>query len=228
MKKLQIQDFTNAFDANKIPYRIESDGSLTLDCPVCALENKGDGKAKIFANGGFTCYRFAGIAPTEHKREMLAEWELDASSKPASFMSEEILEGTLTFEIGRGDRGKQKITARNCDSVLHIDTFNLADSSARVKFLKNLNLNEADAATACQTLINLADRFSRVDAVADGEKEPVLTTFAVLKDGRILEETTSGFAVFDPATKATTIENSVIDEDGVTYKPLIKAERATR
>jgi DNA polymerase I-like protein with 3'-5' exonuclease and polymerase domains len=95
-----------------------------------------------------------------------------------------------------------------------------------VKFLKNLNLSESDDGVACQTLINLADRFSRVDAAVADEKEPVLTTFAVLKDGRILEETTSGFAVFDPATKETTIENSVIDEDGATYKPLIKAERA--
>jgi DNA polymerase-1 len=229
MKKLALQDFINAFDLNKIKYWTESDGSLTLDCPVCALENKGDGKAKIFANGGFTCFRFAGIDPAEHKREMLVEWDLEASSKPSSFMSEELLDGTLTLEIGRGERGKQKITARNCDSVLHIDTFNLADSSARAKFLKNLNLSESDGAVACQTLINLADKFSRVDAaVADGEKEPVLTTFAVLKDGRILEETTSGFAVFDPATKAATIENSAIDEDGATYKPLIKAERANK
>jgi DNA polymerase I-like protein with 3'-5' exonuclease and polymerase domains len=229
MKKLQLQDFINAFDANKIEYRIETDGSLTLDCPVCALENKGEGKAKIFPDGGLTCFRFAGIAPTEHKREMLSEWELETTSKTSSFMYEEILDGKITFEIGRGERGKQKITARNCDSVLHVDTFNLADSSARVKFLKNLNLSEPDGVVACQTLINLADKFSRVDAaIADGEKEPVLTTFAVLQDGRIIEETTSGFAVYDQSTKETTIENSVVDEDGKTYKPLIKAERANK
>jgi DNA polymerase-1 len=144
-------------------------------------------------------------------------------------MSDEILDGTLTFEIGRGERGKQKITARNCDSVLHLDTFNLADSSARAKFVKNLNLSESDGVVACRTLINLADRFSRVDeAVADDDKEPILTTFAVLQDGRIVEETTSGFAVYDPATKETTIEKSVVDEDGKTYKPLIKADRANK
>jgi hypothetical protein len=195
---------------------------------VCALENKGEGKAKIFADGGFTCFRFAGTASAEHKREMLSEWNLETSAKPSSFLSEVILDGKLTFEIGRGERGKQKITARNCDSVLHIDTFNLADSSARVKFLKNLNLSDSDGVVACQTLINLADRFSRVDAAVADEKEPILTTFAVLNDGRIVEETTSGFAVFDPATKATTVEKSVVDEDGTTYKPLINAERADK
>jgi DNA polymerase I-like protein with 3'-5' exonuclease and polymerase domains len=229
VKKLTLQDFTNAFDAQGIKYRIETDGSLTLDCSVCALENKGEGKAKIFANGGFTCFRFAGIAPAEHKREMLAEWELDTNSKPSPFMSETILDDKLTFEIGRGERGKQKITARNCDSVLHLDTFNLADSSARAKFVKNLNLNETDAITASRTLIDLADRFSRANnAVDDGEKETVLTTFKVLLNGLILEETTSGFAVYDPVTEETTLENSVVDSDGKTYKPLLKAERADK
>jgi DNA polymerase-1 len=228
--KLTFQQFKDAFDAQSIAYRIETDGSITTDCLVCALENKGDGKAKIFADGGFTCFRFAGIDSYEHKKEMLSEWNLETSAKPSSFMSEEILAGKLTFEIGRGERGKQKITARNCDSVLHIDTFNLADSSARAKFLKNLNLNDFDGAVACRTLINLADRFSRVnDAVTDdGEKEPVLTTFAVLTDGRIIEETTSGFAVYDAASKETTIQKSVTDEDGTVYKTLIGEGRANK
>ncbi len=182
--KLTTRQFTDAFDSNGIAYRIETDGSLITDCPVCALENKGEGKAKIFADGGFTCRRFAGTSPTEHLREMLAEWELDTTSKPSSFMSETLLDGQLNIEIERGERGKQRVTARNCNSVLHIDTFNLADSSARAKFIKKLNLAESDATATSRTLIDLADRFSRVsDAVSDdGEKEPVLTTFAVLNE----------------------------------------------
>jgi DNA polymerase-1 len=227
MKKLQLQDFINAFDAQGLEYQTETDGSISTHCSACLNEGR-TVKAKIFSNGSYGCPRYAGTESYEHRREMLSAWNLETSAKPSSFMSEEILDGTLTFEIGRGERGKQKITARNSDSVLHIDTFNLADSSARVKFLKNLNLNESDAITASRTLINLADKFSRVDAAVADEKEPILTTFVVLQDGRIVEETTSGFAVFDPATKETTIENSVIDEDGKTYKPLIKAERANK
>lgn len=227
---MTFQQFTSAFDAQGIKYRIETDGSITTDCPVCAVENKGEGKAKIFADGGFTCYRFAGIAQAEHKREMLAEWELETTSKPKAFITETLFDGKLTFEIGRGERGKQRVMVRNCDSVLHLDTFNLADSSARAKFVKNLNLNESDAVTTSRTLIDLADRFNRVnDAATDeDEKEPILTTFAFLNDGRIIEETTAGFAVYDPATKETNIQKFVSDEDGTVYKPLINAERADK
>jgi DNA polymerase I-like protein with 3'-5' exonuclease and polymerase domains len=225
---MTIQQFKDAFDAKCVEYQIADDGSISTDCAACSNEGR-TVKAKIFPNGNYGCPRYTGTESYEHRREMLSAWDLEPSSKPASFMSEEILDGKLTFEIGRGERGKQKITARNCDSVLHIDTFNLADSSARVKFLKNLNLSEPDGVVACQTLINLADKFSRVDAaVADDEKEPVLTTFVVLQDGRVVEETTSGFAVYDEITKQTNIEKSVVDEDGKTYKPLLKAERADK
>ncbi len=194
---MTLQQFKDALDASNLTYRTEPDGSLITDCPVCELENKGKDKAKIFAAGGFICQRFAGTGATEHKLEMLSGWNLESAVKPSSFMSETILDGQVTFEIERGERGKQRVLARNCDSVLHLDTFNLADSSARVKFIKNLNLPETGALTASRTLIDIADRFNRVnDAVSDdGEKETVLTTFAVLDDGRILEETTAGIAV---------------------------------
>jgi DNA polymerase I-like protein with 3'-5' exonuclease and polymerase domains len=218
-----------ALDALELPYRTETDGSLITDCQPCELEGKGKDKAKIFADGGFTCQRFAGTESHEHKREMLAAWNLETSVKPSAFMSATILDGQITFEIERGERGKQRVTARNCNSVLHVDVFNLADSSARVKFIKNLNLPGPDAITTSRTLIDLADRFNRVNEAAfddDADSEPVLTTFAVLLDGRIIEETTSGFACYDPVSESTTIEKSVTDEDGITYKPLINAERA--
>jgi DNA polymerase I-like protein with 3'-5' exonuclease and polymerase domains len=226
-----LQQIKDALDALNLTYRTEADGTLITDCPVCALENKGEGKAKVFTDGGFACMRFAGTESAEHKREMLSAWNLETSVKPSAFMCESILDGQLTFEIERGERGRQRVTARNCDSVLHLDTFNLADSSARVKFIKNLNLPETNALTASRTLIDIADRFNRADGAAfdsDDDKEPVLTTFAVLLDGRIIEETTSGFAVYDPSTKETTVQKSVTDEDGTIYKPLINAERADK
>jgi DNA polymerase I-like protein with 3'-5' exonuclease and polymerase domains len=225
-----LQQIKDAIDALKLTYRTEGDGTLITDCPVCALENKGEDKAKVFTDGGFACMRFAGTESAEHKREMLSGWNLESAVKPSSFMSETILKGQVTLEVERGERGKQRVTARNCKSVLHLDTFNLSDSSARVKFIKNLNLPEPDAITTSRTLIDLADRFNRVsnEAIEDDDKEPVLTTFAVLLDGRIIEETTSGFACYDPISESTTIEKSVTDEDGKTYRPLINGERADK
>ncbi len=227
---MNIQQFKTALDTLGLSYREEADGSLICDCQPCELEGKGKGKAKVFPDGGLACLRFAGTESAEHKREMLSAWNLETSVKPSAFMSETILEGQITFEIERGERGKQRVTARNCKSVLHLDTFNLSDSSARVKFIKNLNLPEPDALTTSRTLIDLADRFNRVsnEAIDDDDKEPVLTTFAVLLDGRIIEETTSGFACYDPFSESTTIEKSVTDEDGKTYRPLINGERADK
>jgi DNA polymerase I-like protein with 3'-5' exonuclease and polymerase domains len=226
---MTLQQIKTALDALKLTYRTETDGSLITDCQACELEGKGKDKAKIFPDGGFTCQRFAGTGAAEHKREMLAGWNLESAVKPSAFMSETILNGQVTFEIERGERGRQRVTARNCTSILHLDTFNLSDSSARAKFIKNLNLSETDALTTSRTLIDLADRFYRVNEAAsddDADQEPVLTTFAVLIDGRIIEETTTGFACYDPVSASTTIEKSVTDEDGITYKPLINAERA--
>jgi hypothetical protein len=227
---MTLQQIKDAFDAQSIHYRTETNGTVITDCPICGLEGKGKDKAKIFVDGNHVCLRYAGTDAYEHKCEMLSAWNLEPSVKSTSFMSETILDGQVTFEILRSECGKQRVTARNCNSVLNVDVFNLSDSSARAKFVKGLNLIGDESTQAARTLIDLADRFTRVaDAVSDdGEKEPVLTTFAVLDDGRILEETTSGFAVYDPATRETTIQKSVTDDDGTTYKPLINADRADK
>ncbi len=227
---MTFQQIKLALDALQMPYRTETNGTVITDCPPCELEGKGKDKAKIFPDGNHVCLRYAGTDASEHKREMLTAWNLEPSVKSSSFMSETILDGKLTIEIEPGLRDKQRVTARNCNSVLNVDVFNLADSSARVKFVKGLNLTGDEATQAARTLIDLTDRFNRVnDAVSETEeKEPVLTTFAVLTDGRIIEETTSGFAVYDPATRDTTIQQSVSDEDGTIYKPLINAERADK
>ncbi len=226
------QQIKNALDAQGINYRIETNGTIIADCPTCELEGKGKGKdkAKIFPDGRWVCLRFAGTESAEHRREMLDGWEMGTPANPSAFMSETILDGKLTIEIEQGSRDKQRVTARNCNSVLNIDAFNLADSSARAKFVKRLDLTDVDATAAARTLIELTDRFNRVNNTVSEteEKEPVLTTFAVLTDGRIIEEITSGFAIFDPATRETIIQKSVMDEDGTVYKPLISAERAEK
>jgi hypothetical protein len=91
-------------------------------------------------------------------------------------MSETILEGKLTIEIEPGLRDKQRVTARNCNSVLNVDVFNLADSSARAKFVKGLNLDGDEATETARTLIDLTDRFNRVnDAVSETEEKESLS-----------------------------------------------------
>ena len=222
MKKLQLKDFIAAFDKQGIKYQTDTNGSLSTDCPVCALENKGEGKAKIFADGGFTCRRFAGTGAAEHKREMLTAWDLEPNNKPPAFMSETLFDGKLTFEFE--PRGKKyQITARNCDSVLAIDEIELNRSDKRAAFVSQLDGFDGDQKlTIHRTLIEIADRCNKTQSAIDNETEPKEThvLFKELSDGRRAEITRQGFAVYDPVTKSTTYQYRLEDDDGKIYLPL--------
>ncbi len=223
-----ITEFIAAFAAQGIRYQAESDGALLTSCPTCEKEDR-DTKAKIFADGNHSCPRNTGAEGIEHRREMLDDWNLSPSVKPSAFMSETILGGTLTLEVEPHMRGKQKVTARNCTSVLNLHIFALVDSSARAKFVKGLNLTLDEAAETSRALIDLADRFYKVSEVVvdeDSEPEVIPVLFKELADGRRAELTRQGFACYDPATKATTYETRLEDSDGSVYVPF--ADDVTR
>lgn len=222
MTKLKLKDFTDAFGKQNIKFRTDTNGSLITDCPVCALESKGESKARIFADGGFTCRRFAGTGAAEHKREMLTAWDLEPNTKPSAFITETLFDGKLTFEFE--PRGKKyQITARNCDSVLAIDEIELNRSDKRAAFVSQLDgFDGEQKLTIHRTLIEIADRCNKTQSAIDNETEPKETHVLSreLSDGRRAEITRQGFAVYDPVTKSTTYQFRLEDDDGKIYLPL--------
>jgi DNA polymerase I-like protein with 3'-5' exonuclease and polymerase domains len=230
---MTLQKIKDALDSLELTYRTERDGSLITDCPVCELENKGAGKLKVFSDGRVACYRFAGIDRGEHRKEILDSFRAEhekTSSERSAFITETLFDGSLTIEIERAARDRQTITARNCDSVLHVDAFNLADAGRRSKFIRALSLDPDKVSVLTTTLVQLADRFASAEKALDkGEgpqKKKVL--FAALADGRRAELTSQGFAVYDPSRGETTYEHTLTDDDGTVYEAGLTASEAEK
>ncbi|MCA1626347.1 MAG: hypothetical protein LC742_00035 [Acidobacteria bacterium] len=204
--------------------KAESDGSHRGECPACALEGKdpSQDKLKIFANGAFSCVRYATMgdeAKHEHNQDILRS--LDMSAVPSSFISVTMLEGRLTLETNPVGRGKFSVTARNCERTLNMDTISLAAAGDRDKFLKALNLSEDERKIVRQELVNLADRATSAASAVAAETEPDVKEvgFIVFSDGRIAEQTTRGFALYDPSAGTTEYTSRIADGDTV-YVPL--------
>jgi DNA polymerase I-like protein with 3'-5' exonuclease and polymerase domains len=185
---------------------------------------------KIFADGAFACPRFSGVsadAKCDHNRSILDAVGIGGPevAAVAPLISESLFDGKLLLEIGRAARGKHLVTARNCDSTHVVDELNLSDATARDKYLKRLteklDLNNSDRKTVAQVLVNLADRIVKVLSVISEEGAPSVEEagFLVLSDGRVVEQTLEGFAVYDPVNKETTTVTRLTDGDK-TYVPV--------
>lgn len=212
-------------DRNKIisslgNVRHESDGSVTSDCPICSLQNKGAGKLKVFADGSIVCYRFSGSgAMREHVKEIFKAIGLDEPKE--AFITESLLNGQLTLEISPAERRKQLLVARNCNASLHRDVLSLDRASDRAKFVSALNLTDDESKAVTQSLVTLADRFnSAFAAIEEGEESEERVIFKSLSDGRILEQIAgSRFAVYDPIEGEVYYQSSV-SCGNITYLPL--------
>jgi DNA polymerase I-like protein with 3'-5' exonuclease and polymerase domains len=204
--------------------KAEADGAYRGECPVCALDGKdpAQDKLRIFANGAFSCVRYASVddeAKREHNREILQV--LGVSAAPSEFISVAILDGRLKLDINPVARGKFRVMARNCERTLHVDTFDLAAASGRDKFLRALDLSDDDHLTVRQSLVDLADRALSAASAVEEAVEPDVEEvgFIALTDGRIAEQTTRGFALYDPAAGTTSDTSRIADGDKI-YVPL--------
>ena len=140
-----------------------------------------------------------------------------------------LFDGKLTLVSEAAERGKCRITAKDGQGEpLSMDVFNLADAEKRRKFLKQIEavfpLTDEEKTEVLRELLKLANlsdtltESKKTETFAKGET--VQTTFQELKDGRIIEQITGGFAVFDTKTNEHCILESVTDSDGTTYLPI--------
>jgi len=204
--------------------RMESDGSAVADCPVC--NDKGKGKLKVFADGTAVCYRFTGVGNGEHGKHVKEVYAASGFDEPvSSFISESLFGGKLSLELSPAARGRVRVAARNCNSLLALDEFYLDRQADRAKFVASLpSLADDERNVVTTTLIQLTDRFDRAQAAVEDEKDHESNIEHViskaLPDDRIIEQVAGGvFAIYDPATKDVTYAGEV-ECEGVAYRPL--------
>jgi hypothetical protein len=117
--------------------RMEADGSAIADCPVCG--DKGTGKLRVFLDGSVACYRYTGIGNGEqwkHAKEVYTAAGFDAPV--STFIRESLFGGRLSLELSPAERGRVLVVARNCDSILGRDEFNINKMAERAKFVASL------------------------------------------------------------------------------------------
>lgn len=204
--------------------RPESDGSIIADCPVCALEGKGAGKLKIFADGSLVCYRFAGVGLDESKKHRQSIFAALGLDEPAPcFISQPMFDGKLTLNVSKAERGRQLVVARNCGAELARDVFDINKMADRNRFVGVLNMfTEDERREVGNMLVQIAGRYERAQAAVedDTEEKGESVIFKDLPDGRLIEQIAGGqFMVYDPQTATATPANSV-ECDGVVYVPV--------
>ncbi|HYE75634.1 MAG TPA: hypothetical protein VEF04_19985, partial [Blastocatellia bacterium] len=150
----------------------EPDGGYKADCPVCALEDKGAGKLRVFPDGNLICYRFAGTGETRsHIEDIRKALGVEAAIKPSALVTRSLLDNKLKLECSPAGRGKVLVVARNCSSTLARDTFYLDRSADRNKFISSLSLSEEEQKPVAQALLDLCDEFENVRAAIESDSD---------------------------------------------------------
>src|SRR5262245_13550591 len=118
----------------------ETDGSFTFDCPVCLTEGHPGKRAKLYASGAISCSRFATTgreANYDHCHTIREMLRLGSKAREA-FISETLIDGTLTLECEPAGRDKVTVTANNCSKILHRDVISLDRAKDRRDFVASL------------------------------------------------------------------------------------------
>lgn len=208
--------------------RAEQDGAITFECPACRDEGHHNKQVKLFANGALACARFASAgrdANREHCAPIREALGLGAPSSASTLIEKVLFGGKLTIECSQAERGKVKLVARNCNSVLSRDVISLDRAKERDNFVKALpGFSGQEAAEIDQVLKNLADEYERVCAAIDAndasEKPEEKVISKILADDRIIEQIAGGLlAVYDPKRGEVTYCRKVETDEAV-YQPL--------
>lgn len=139
--------------------------------------------------------------------------------------------GWLTLGAVKAERGKCRMSAKNEQGeVVAMDVFNPADAARRDKFIKQIvdaiQLTSEGRKEISAELISLASAMDSIfdstsaDNSKNGQSELVVTSFEILSDGRIIEQISGGFAIYDPNTGEYDIIESVMDSSGTIYLPI--------
>jgi hypothetical protein len=149
---------------------------------------------------------------------------INRPSSPAPIV-ETLFDGKLTIECEPVERGKAKLVARNCASVLSRDVIDLDRLDHRTKFIKALpDYNDGQRQEIGQALLRLADRFDTVQtaSIDDGarDKPTIKTISKILDDGRIIEQVADcQFAIYTPDRGEVSYSRK-IETDEAIYRPL--------
>jgi DNA polymerase I-like protein with 3'-5' exonuclease and polymerase domains len=216
----------NSIRAHCPDARQDPDGSITFECPVCRGEGHHGKRARLYAYGALSCVRFAAAGADANRDHCAPLREtLGLGAQPVAFILETLFDGTLTLECEPAERGKARLVARNCASVLGRDVIDLDRVDHRAQFVKWLpDFDDGQRSEIHQALLRLADRFDSVQAAIDdedaGDKPTVKVISKMLDDGRILEQIAGGkFAVYDPQRGDVTT-SSKVETDEAIYRPL--------
>lgn len=205
--------------------REEKDGSIVFECPICRAEGHHGKTFTLFANGATSCPRAGAGGQAFNRshcrpvRDMLG-MGVEAVS---SFISRVLFDGKLTIECDQAERGKVRLVARNCDSILGRNVISLDREKERSEFIKKLpDFDTQERKEINQTLLQLADEYDRVvEAIEDDEEKAVEKVISkILPDGRIIEQVAGGqFVIYDSTPGAVTYGRKIETDDAV-YRPL--------
>lgn len=192
------------------------------------LRHNGDFKVatKALAAAGYGDQNRKYSAPPEEPPGLWPSEPADAEKavKPEP-LTESLFDGKLTIECEPAERGKARLVARNCASVLNRDVIALDRIDHRAQFVKALaNYDEGQRQEIHQALLRLADRFDGVQkaiAAEDYDEKPVEKVISkILPDGRILEQIAGGqLAIYDPE-RGEVVYGRKVETDEAVYRPL--------
>lgn len=122
----------------------------------------------------------------------------------------------LTMDKENDRPGTFKVTAFRNGEIVAMDCFKPADALRRTKFITSIEgLNHDQRKFTEKKLLELTDRAPKAVATEPATKPVKQVSSAVLSDGRIVEQTTKGFAIYSPDQDKIEFAPSVEDKDCV-------------
>src|SRR5262249_14088163 len=203
--------------------RQENDGSIVFECPICRAEDHPGKQVKLYVTGVPSCSRFASAGREANRDHCSPILDMIGVGTGSSFISKVLFDGKLTIECDQAERGKVRLVARNCDSILGRNIISLDREKERSDFIKKLpDFDTQERKEIDQKLLELADEYDRVvEAIEDQEEKAVEKVISkILPDGQIIEQMAGGrFAVYDPKKGVVTYSRK-LETDEAVYRPL--------